>query len=61
MKRHERTNKISGHESLRKLVIILIIAFPERIFLSVEVLPEPGQGDISCLFVGVLAFPVVES
>ena len=63
-KLHERqghTNKISGHENLRKLVVVLVIALPQRILLRIEVFPKPGQGDFPRLFVGVLALPVVES
>ena len=61
MERQERTDEIGGHEGLRKLLVVLVVALPQRILLRIEIFPEPGQGDFPCLFVRVLALPIVES
>ena len=60
MKRQKRTNEIGSHEGLRELVVVFVVALPQRILFRVEVLPEPGQCDFPRLFIRVLAFPVVE-
>ena len=42
MERQKRTDEVGSHESLRKLVVVLVIALPQRIVFRVEVLPLVG-------------------
>lgn len=54
------TNQVGGHECEGQLVVVLVVNLPQRVLLEVDVLPEPGEGNLAGLLVGVLALPVVK-
>ena len=54
------TNQVGGHEGESQLIVVLVVNLVEGVLLEVDVLPEPGKGDLAGLLVGVLALPVVE-
>ena len=54
------TNQVGGHECEGQLVVVLVVNGPERVLFEVDVLPEPGEGNLAGLLVGVLALPVVK-
>lgn len=54
----ETTNLVVAHEGHGELVVVLEVHAPDGELLEVDVLPEPGEGDLTGLLVGVLALPV---
>lgn len=56
----ETTDQVVGHEGELQLVVVLVVDLPEGVLLGVVVLPEPGEGILTGLVVGVLALPVIE-
>lgn len=61
LKTGEKTaNEVRAHEGECELVVVLVVNLPEGVLLGVVVLPEPGEGLLAGLGVGVLALPVVE-
>jgi hypothetical protein len=57
----ETADEVGGHEGHGELVVVLVVHSPERVLLEVDVLPEPGKGNLAGLLVGVLALEVVKS
>ncbi|THZ80313.1 hypothetical protein D6C84_07549 [Aureobasidium pullulans] len=55
----EATDLVVAHEGEGKLVVVLVVHSPEGVLLEVDVLPEPGKGNLAGLLVGVLALEVV--
>ncbi|THX29268.1 hypothetical protein D6D10_08970 [Aureobasidium pullulans] len=55
----ETTDLVVAHEGEGKLVVVLVVHSPEGVLLEVDVLPEPGKGDLAGLLVGVLALELV--
>ncbi|THZ99421.1 hypothetical protein D6C82_05163 [Aureobasidium pullulans] len=55
----ETTDLVVAHEGEGKLVVVLVVHSPEGVLLEVNVLPEPGKGDLAGLLVGVLALEFV--
>ncbi|TIA29845.1 hypothetical protein D6C78_09973 [Aureobasidium pullulans] len=55
----ETTDLVVAHEGEGKLVVVLVVHSPEGVLLEVDVLPEPGKGDLAGLLVRVLALELV--
>lgn len=55
------TDQIGSHEGHGKLVVVLVVDFPQGVLLRIEVLPEPGKRDFTSFLVGVFALPVIEN
>lgn len=60
-RRNLLTNKVGGHEGHGELVVVLVLDLVEGVLFEVDVLPEPGKGDLTGLLVGVLALPVIKN
>lgn len=56
----ETTDQVVGHEGELQLVVVLVVNLPEGVLLRLEVLPEPGHGNLAGVIVGVLALPLVK-
>jgi hypothetical protein len=52
------TDLVVAHEGHGELVVVKVVEAPDREFVELAVLPEPGKGDLTGLLVGVLALPV---
>ena len=56
----ETTDQVVGHEGKLELIVVPEVNTPQRIFFSVEVLPEPRQDGRASVFVGVETLEVLE-
>lgn len=56
----ETANKVVGHESQGQLIVVLVLASPDRVVLEGDILEEPLDGDI-LIVVRVVALPLVKS
>jgi hypothetical protein len=57
----EATDEVGGHEGHGELIVVLVVHLPQRVLLKVDVLPEPGKGNLTRLLVRVLALQLVEN
>lgn len=56
----ETTDQVVGHEGKLELIVVPEVNTPQRVFFSVEVLPEPRQDGRASVFVGVETLEVLE-
>jgi hypothetical protein len=52
-------DKVTTHEHLLQLIIVLIFPKPDRIILRVKLLPEVGNR-FSFILIGITAFEVIQ-
>lgn len=54
------TDQVGSHEGEGQLIVVLVVDLPDGVLLEVGVLPEPGEGLLAGLLVGVLSLPLVQ-